>query len=115
MNLPSEIELCLEADSTEYVESQYKNITWEKIFTTTKTQRPDYLLAQSELLYEEKKYQLEKSKRIPDLYLKGGYDRNGNAMLDFVGFGITTDLPFLIVIKEILEPHHWLKNRQTGN
>lgn len=94
MNLPSEIELCLEADSTEYVESQYKNITWEKIFTTTKTQRPDYLLAQSELLYEEKKYQLEKSKRIPDLYLKGGYDRNGNAMLDFVGFGITTDLPF---------------------
>jgi cobalt-zinc-cadmium efflux system outer membrane protein len=41
----------------------------------------------------EKKYSYERAMRIPDPSLKVGYDRGGNFLLDFIGFGISIDLP----------------------
>lgn len=43
-------------------------------------------LAQSEL-------KLEEANRVPDLNIGISYDRGGNIMRDFVGFGISMDLP----------------------
>jgi len=41
----------------------------------------------------QKWHNYQRKQRIPDLSLKAAYDRNGSTMLDFVGFGITLDLP----------------------
>lgn len=38
-------------------------------------------------------WQLEKSQRKPDLTLQLGYDRGGNIMQDFIGLGVSLDLP----------------------
>ncbi|WP_341840282.1 TolC family protein [Chitinophaga caseinilytica] len=39
-------------------------------------------------------YALERARRVPDLQFNVGYDRNGSTMLDFVGAGVSMDLPF---------------------
>ncbi|MFC3199662.1 TolC family protein [Parapedobacter deserti] len=36
----------------------------------------------------------ERAQRVPDLTLSAGYDRGGNIMRDFVGIGLSIDLPF---------------------
>lgn len=55
--------------------------------------RPDLQLAVLEENYYHKLYDYEKAQRVPDIALKASYDRNGGTMLDFIGFGITVDLP----------------------
>lgn len=55
--------------------------------------RPDLKLAELEINYFNKLYLYEKAQRTPDLNIKGAYDRNGNTMLDFVGFGVAMDIP----------------------
>ncbi|MFD2970090.1 TolC family protein [Sphingobacterium bambusae] len=40
-----------------------------------------------------KQWQLEKAQRKPDLTLQLGYDRGGNIMQDFIGLGLSLDLP----------------------
>ncbi|MDM1514654.1 TolC family protein, partial [Myroides odoratimimus] len=41
----------------------------------------------------EKRLEIEKAQRVPDITLGVDYDRGGNIMRDFVGFGISFDLP----------------------
>lgn len=55
--------------------------------------RPDLQLAVLEEDYYSKLYDYERAQRVPDFSLKAAYDRNGSTMLDFVGFGISIDLP----------------------
>lgn len=55
--------------------------------------RPDFQLAVLEENYYSKLYDYEKAQKVPDIALKASYDRNGGTMLDFIGFGITVDLP----------------------
>ncbi|SMC57369.1 TolC family protein [Moheibacter sediminis] len=55
--------------------------------------RPDLQLAVLEEDYFSKLYDYERAQRVPDFSLKATYDRNGSTMLDFVGFGISIDLP----------------------
>lgn len=59
-----------------------------------KQNRPDYHLANLDIDYNNKLYTYEKAQKVPDLVLKGMYDRNGSTMLNFVGFGVAMDLPF---------------------
>ena len=49
----------------------------------------------NEINLAEKQLQLENSERIPDLALQVTYDRAGNIMRNFVGFGVAFDLPIL--------------------
>lgn len=55
--------------------------------------RPDFRLAELEQTYYARRHTYERAQRVPDLTLKGGYDRGGNFMYNFVGFGIGIDLP----------------------
>lgn len=55
--------------------------------------RPDLQLAVLEEDYYNKLYDYEKAQRVPDFSLKAAYDRNGSTMLDFIGFGVSIDLP----------------------
>jgi len=55
--------------------------------------KPDLALLKYERTYFEKLLSLEKAKRVPDLSLSAGYDRGGNFLLDFIGFGVGLELP----------------------
>ncbi|MBC9812525.1 TolC family protein [Crocinitomicaceae bacterium CZZ-1] len=59
-----------------------------------KSNRQELKLAELEKEYYSKLYAYERAQRVPDLSLKATYDRNGNTMLDFIGFGFSIDLPF---------------------
>lgn len=55
--------------------------------------RPDLRKDQLQIEMAEKTIRLEKSNRIPDLNLSVGYDRRGGVWKDYVGFGLSFDLP----------------------
>ena len=71
----------------------YEDVLIEQITENAKENRPDYKLALLEEEYSNKLLSYEKAQRIPDLTFGINYDRNGNTMLDFVGFGVSFDLP----------------------
>ena len=71
----------------------YENILLEQLMEQARVNRPDYQLALLEEEYSHQLLSFEKSKRIPDLTFGINYDRNGSTMLDFVGFGVSFDLP----------------------
>lgn len=66
----------------------------EQVVEKAKENRPDYKLALLEEEYNQKLLAYERAQRIPDLKFGVNYDRNGNTMLNFVGFGVSFDLPF---------------------
>jgi outer membrane protein, heavy metal efflux system len=98
-----ELKLLMQLPVTTYLEiiedgylketEQFNLLVLSDIIEQAKIHRPDYKLAVLEETYFGKLYAYEKAHRVPDLTFKGGYDRGGNAMLNFVGFGITMDLP----------------------
>lgn len=57
--------------------------------------RPDLQQARLQTQYYDKSLSYEKSMRIPDLTFSVNYDRYGGVWKDFVGFGISVDLPLL--------------------
>lgn len=71
----------------------YEGIFIEQIIENAKKNRPDYQLALLEEEYSNKLLSYEKSQRVPDMTFGVNYDRNGNTMLDFVGLGVSFDLP----------------------
>src|SRR5690606_33134782 len=72
----------------------YQSVFIEQAVENAKENRPDYKLALLEEEYSNKLLSYEKAQRIPDLTFGVNYDRNGNTMLDFVGVGVSFDLPF---------------------
>jgi len=71
----------------------YEAIFIDQVVENAKENRPDYKLAVLEEEYSNKLLSYEKAQRIPDMTFGVNYDRNGNTMLDFVGFGVSFDLP----------------------
>lgn len=65
----------------------------ENLIEKAKENRPDYKLAQLEKSYSDKLLIYEKSQKTPDVNFSVAYDRGGNAMWDFIGFGLSFDLP----------------------
>jgi len=55
--------------------------------------RPDVLLQNNLIQQAKKQVDIEKAERIPNLTFGIDYDRGGNIMRDFVGFGVSFDLP----------------------
>lgn len=55
--------------------------------------RPDLKASHLASHYAEKELVWEKAQRVPDLELNMNYDRGGNFMMDFIGFGLSIDLP----------------------
>lgn len=68
-------------------------LSFEQLINNAKNNRPDFKLANLEEDYFNRLYQYEKSNRIPDLNFKVAYDRGGNILFNFVGFGFSFDLP----------------------
>ncbi len=57
--------------------------------------RPDLLSSRLQTLFYEKSLSYEKSIRIPDISFSANYDRYGGVWKDFIGFGISIDIPFI--------------------
>ncbi len=72
----------------------YQSVFIEQIAEHAKENRPDYKLVLLEEDYSNKLLAYEKAQRVPDLKFGMNYDRNGSTMLDFVGVGVSFDLPF---------------------
>lgn len=54
---------------------------------------PQIKIADLNIKYHENLLRYEKSYKYPDIALSVGYDRGGNFLLDFIGFGISMDIP----------------------
>jgi len=56
--------------------------------------RPDIKRAALQTDYFKQSIRYEKSQRIPDITLHATYDRAGGVVSNFIGFGLSIDLPF---------------------
>ncbi|MBB4035409.1 cobalt-zinc-cadmium efflux system outer membrane protein [Dysgonomonas hofstadii] len=57
-------------------------------------QRPDMKMYRLQTQLHQKSLDYEKSLRIPDLTISATYDRYGGVWKDFIGLGVSIDLPF---------------------
>lgn len=94
MNLPSSTQLSIAEEGYVRDIQHFPTLFINDLISQAKESRPDYKLVELEQDYATKKLSYEKAQRVPDLSLSGGYDRGGNFMKDFVGFGLSMDLPF---------------------
>jgi outer membrane protein, heavy metal efflux system len=95
MRLPNSAQLEITNDGYLKDTEQFRSVILNDMIEQAKVHRPDFKIAQLEESYFNKMYAYEKAQRVPDLTLSTAYDRGGNAMLDFVGFGIAIDIPFI--------------------
>jgi len=56
--------------------------------------RPDMKVYNLQTQFYRKSLSYEKSLRVPDITISAAYDRYGGVWKDFVGFGVSIDLPF---------------------
>ena len=71
------------------------DLSLQHLFDLMKENRPDMKISNLQTQYFEKALSYEKSQRIPDLTLSASYDRWGGVWRDYVGVGISMDLPLL--------------------
>jgi len=71
-----------------------ENINLATLSSSVLENRPDVKVSILEEKYNNRKYKYEKAQRTPDVTFLATYDRGGNIMNDFVGFGFAIDLPF---------------------
>ncbi|SHL24660.1 TolC family protein [Myroides odoratimimus] len=74
-------------------EKEVSELELENWIITAQEQRPDALKSKTLEKQSEKRLEIEKAQRVPDITLGVDYDRGGNIMRDFVGLGISFDLP----------------------
>ncbi len=94
MRQPANIQLEITDDGYLKDTAQFRPLVLHEVIEQAKNHRPDFKIARLEESYYNKLYVHERAQRVPDLSLKTAYDRGGNAMFDFVGFGVTMDIPF---------------------
>ncbi|MBS4040680.1 MAG: TolC family protein [Flavobacteriales bacterium] len=93
MRLPANVQLVLTDEAYLKNAESFKLISLAALLDTAKSTRPDLKIAELDQTYFSKLYAYEKAQRTPNVTLKGGYDRGGNFMYNFVGFGVAMDLP----------------------
>ncbi len=71
-----------------------ESLSYGQLIKLAESSRPDLKETMFQKDYYEKSLRYEKAQRMPDLTFIAAYDRAGNAMNDFVGFGVSMDLPF---------------------
>jgi len=71
-----------------------KDISLNELFELAKNARPEFLLSDLNIRYNEKLLAFEKAQRSPDIALSVNYDRYGGVWKNFVGLGMSLELPF---------------------
>ena len=68
-------------------------ISLTDLLEMAKNSRPEFLLSDLNIKYNEKLLRYEKSQRSPDISLSMNYDRYGGVWKNFIGIGIGIDIP----------------------
>jgi cobalt-zinc-cadmium efflux system outer membrane protein len=71
----------------------YETLPLPELIQRALTGRPDLLLAQLESKHAGNTLTYELAGRVPDVTVSAGYDRGGNFMYNFLGFGVGLDIP----------------------
>ncbi|WP_224997710.1 TolC family protein [Cesiribacter sp. SM1] len=93
LHLPAESYIVLEDGGFLPEYSPLNGTTVSELLQQAQNYRPDLQAAQLEHTYYERMHAYERAQRVPDLSLKAGYDRGGNFLYNFIGFGVGLDLP----------------------
>lgn len=94
MMLPADVALFLTDAGTLPDRSLLLNQPLNRLLALAEAQNPTVRVAASDLRVSEAEHTLERAMRVPDLKFNTNYDRGGNILLNFIGFGVTMDLPF---------------------
>lgn len=70
------------------------NLTLANLLDMASEYRPDVKSSRLQTQFHEKSLAYEKAQRIPDITLSASYDRYGGVWKDFIGFGVSFDIPF---------------------
>lgn len=88
--------LCvIEVDNQEIKTIHPDQVSLTQLFDQARDFRPDIKRGQLQTLFHQKNLKYEKAQRIPDLTLSAAYDRRGGVWKDYIGFGVSFDIPFL--------------------
>lgn len=90
--LPAESHIII-SDALIHPSKQYSELNLSQWISEAKENRPDLLLALNNEKRAAKNLEIQNAMKVPDLTVSIGYDRGGNIMKDFVGVGISLDLP----------------------
>ncbi len=74
-------------------QKELSEIELENWIITAQEEHPEALLSRNLEKQSAKRLEIEKAERVPDITLGVDYDRGGGIMTDFVGFGLSFDLP----------------------
>lgn len=85
----------IEVENVDYMTVNPENLSLVDLIQSASEVRPDIKKLKLETQYQERSLIYEKSLRVPDITISANYDRYGGVWKDFVGFGISFDLPVL--------------------
>lgn len=121
MNMPSQNFLKIGKENFVPNLSKTENINLAELTSSALENRPDVKVSVLEEKYNNRKYKYELAQRTPDVTLLASYDRGGNIMNNFVGFGFGIDLPFfsrnqgnIKVAKLEIEKSQYLKEEKNN-
>lgn len=81
------------SDVLQIPEKQLSELEIPKWLEVAQENRPDILITKNKEKYARKNLELQNALKTPDIALSLGYDRGGNIMKDFIGLGVSFDLP----------------------
>ncbi len=93
LSFPPGTHIRLAADDFVPDTAPYEVLSLPELAGRAQARRPDLLLAQLESDHAGKTLSYELANRVPDVTVSAGYDRGGNFMYNFVGFGLGLDIP----------------------
>lgn len=74
-------------------EKQFSELEAQQWIEKAKENRPDIMILKNTEKYAAKNLDIQNAMKIPDVAVSLGYDRGGNIMKDFIGLGVSFDLP----------------------
>ncbi|MBD8349639.1 TolC family protein [Dysgonomonas sp. HGC4] len=92
LNVPPSVVIKI-IDNTKKVQDP-TNLSLAELLAMASEYRPDVKASRLQTQYHEKSLAYEKAQRIPDLTVNANYDRYGGVWKDFIGFGVSFDIPF---------------------
>ena len=93
MRLSSDTNLVVTDDGFIKDSNAFMMLSIPDLIKEAKANRPDYKIASLHEASALIQLEYEKAQRVPDVTFKVDYDRGGNFMYNFVGFGLSFDLP----------------------
>ncbi len=93
MRLPAQTRVVLTDEGYQKDLERLRLLSLPALLDTSEVIRPDLKIARLDQKYFSHLHAYQRAQRTPNLTFKGAYDRGGNFMYNFVGFGVALDLP----------------------